>query len=428
VATPRPAAGGVPAPGDQGRRIPGLDGLRAIAACSILIYHASSNAVGTGPLMLLVPPLREGVTLFFCLSGFLLYRTFAAAMIRGTRRPSIRRYALRRLLRIAPAYWLVLVLTTLVLDDMTGLRSADGLSVLGRQALLVANYSPRTIWSGLTPSWSLAIELVFYIALPVLAVLATRLVRNRPGRRAAVAAACVPPLLLLAVGVIGKLAVTLIGGGEEDTAEHSWHAVFDGGFLTHADLFSFGMGLAVLHVLSADGALAIPAWVDRAIGRALLYLGPLFLVVGMYTVPAYLYHPVIGLLAAVLLAKLVLPARRASAPGLMLRTLERPAMVYLGVISYSIFLWNNTVTVFLREHHLLASANSAPGLLLDIGIVACVTLALSALTYRYVERPFLNARPRHAAEPPASDSGRLSRKAAARAVPTRRNGARAVRG
>jgi peptidoglycan/LPS O-acetylase OafA/YrhL len=424
VAPPRAAAGGAPAPGDEGRQIPGLDGLRALAACSILVYHASSGGVGSGPLMLFIPPLREGVTLFFCLSGFLLYRVFAASLIRGTRPPSIRRYALRRLLRIAPAYWVALVATTLLLDGTTGLRSVDGLSVLGRQALLVANYSPRTIWSGLTPSWSLAIELVFYISLPVLAVLATRLVRRRPGRRAAVAAACLPPLLLFAVGVIGKLGVTLIGGGEQDTIEHSWHAVFDGGFVTHADLFSFGMGLAVLHVLSADGALTIPAWVDTVLGRVLLYLAPLFLIVGMYTLPPYVYHPVIGLFAALLLAKLVLPARAVSAPGLMLRTLERPAMVYLGVISYSIFLWNNTVTVFLDEHHLLASAQSVPGLLLDIGLVACATLALSALSYRYVERPFLNARPRHGAEPPAS----VSRRAAARVVPTRRSGARAVQG
>jgi peptidoglycan/LPS O-acetylase OafA/YrhL len=400
VSPPLPAAGATPAPGDRGRRIPGLDGLRAVAACSILIYHASSHAGSRGPLMLLIPPLREGVTLFFCLSGFLLYRTFAAALIRGTPRPSVRRYALRRLLRIAPAYWFILVLTTLALGDMTALRSVDGLSVLGRQALLVANYSPRTIWSGLTPSWSLAIELVFYILLPVLAVLAMRLVRNRPGRRRALAAACVPPLLLLAVGVIGKVAVTLFSAGEQDTIQHSWHAVLDGGFLTHADLFSFGMGLAILHVLSADGALAVPGWVDQVLSRVLLYIAPLVLIVGMYTLPLYVYHPIIGLLAALLLAKLVLPARATSGPGLLLRTLERPAMVYLGVISYSIFLWNNTVTVFLHQHHLLASPRTGPGLALDIAIVACVTLALSALTYRYVERPFLNARPRHATDPP----------------------------
>src|SRR4051794_29749582 len=102
-------------------RIDGLDGLRAIAACSILIFHVWSTNAPTqtaapfGTLTLLLPPLREGVTLFFCLSGFLLYRPFAAALVRGTRPPPRARYALRRLLRIAPAYWLVLVVTALTL-------------------------------------------------------------------------------------------------------------------------------------------------------------------------------------------------------------------------------------------------------------------------------------------------------------------------
>ena len=44
---------------------------------------------------------------------------------------------------------------------------------------------------------------------------------------------------------------------------------------------------------------------------------------------------------------------------------------------------------FLFEHHLLASSSSAPGLLLDMVVVSAVTIAVSALTYRYVERPFL---------------------------------------
>jgi peptidoglycan/LPS O-acetylase OafA/YrhL len=410
----RAPAGALPAPGDGGRRIPGLDGLRAVAACSVLIFHASSNAGTSGPLMLVIPPLREGVTLFFCLSGFLLYRSFAAALIRGKRRPSIRRYALRRLLRIAPAYWFVLVLTTLMLANTTSLRSVEGLSLLGRQAALVANYSPSTIWSGLTPSWSLAIELVFYLLLPLLALVSMRMVRNRPGRRRAVAAACLPPFALLAAGVMGKIAATMIGGGGADSIDHTWHAVLDGGFLTHADLFSFGMGLAILHVLSSDGALAIPSWVGPALTRVLLYAGPLVFVVGLYVLPLYVYHSLMGLFAALLLAKLVLPARDGPARGLLLRALERPAIVFLGTISYSIFLWNNTVTLFLDQHHLLASRGTAQGLLLDIGLVACVTLALSAATYRYVERPFLSRRPRHATNPPAPGSDVPARTAVSR--------------
>ena len=394
-----------PAPGDGGLRIPGLDGLRAIAACAVLIFHASSNASASGALMVVFPSLREGVTLFFCLSGFLLYRPFAAALIRGTRPPSIRRYLLRRLLRIAPAYWFVLVLTALMLGSTAEYRGLDGLSLLGRQALLVANYSPHSIWSGLTPSWTLAIEAVFYLVLPVLAVAALRLVRDRRHWRG-LTAAWLPPLVLLAVGLIGKLAVALIGGGSADSVDHDWHAVLDGSFVTHADLFSFGMGLAILHVLSADGAFSVPRWVAGTLNRVLLYVAPLLLIVGVFTLNAYIYHPVMALMATILLAKVVLPARKAPRPSLLLRTLETRPMLYLGTISYSIFLWNNTVTLFLHQHGLLAGTRTTAGVVLDIAIVACVTLVLSALTYRFVERPFLLRRAPHAAD--ASASGRRS--------------------
>ncbi len=385
------------------RRIEGLDGLRAIAACAVLIFHVwSTNApmqtgAALGPMTLLLPPLREGVTLFFCLSGFLLYRPFAAALIRGTRPPSSRRYALRRLLRIAPAYWVVLLVTVLALEPRVRLSDAGDLSILGRQALLIANDAPSTIWSGLTPSWSLAVELVFYAVLPLLA--AAALAQRRRGR-SAMAAAWLPPAALLAFGVIGKLAVALFTSGAQDSTAHTWHAVLDASFLTHADLFSFGMAVAVWHVLVEGGTGRPPLRLEALLTRTLVYAGLPALFVGYYVVPAYLYHPLTALLAALLIAKLVVLAPAAPTRGFLLRTLERPSVVYLGVISYSIFLWNSTLSYLLFRHGLLARSTSAPGLLLDMVVVAAVTIAVSALTYRFVERPFLQARSPRAKQRP----------------------------
>jgi peptidoglycan/LPS O-acetylase OafA/YrhL len=281
----------------------------------------------------------------------------------------------------------------------------------------VANYSPHSIWSGLTPSWTLAIEVVFYLVLPVLALAALRLVRDRRhwgGSRAA----WLPPLVLLAVGLVGKLAVGLIGGGSADSVEHNWHAVLDGSFVTHADLFSFGMGLAILHVLSADGAFTVPGWIAGTLDRVLLYVAPLLLVVGVFTLNAYVYHPVMALMATILLAKVVLPARQAPRPSLLLRTLETRPMLYLGTISYSIFLWNNTVTLFLHQHGLLAGTDTTAGVMLDIAIVACVTLVLSALTYRFVERPFLRRRPHHTTVAATPSRRSLSLRRSSRLAPT----------
>jgi peptidoglycan/LPS O-acetylase OafA/YrhL len=408
-----PAGAGQPAAGPRFR---GLDGVRALAACSILVFHVWTAGPGSyGPITLLLPILRDGVTLFFCLSGFLLYRPFAAAIICRRKSPSVRRYALRRVLRIAPAYWIVLLASTILLGDASSLRDGHGLALVGRQALLVANYDPSTIWSGLVPSWTLAIELVFYLVLPLLALASVQLARSRSSHRGTVVAACVPAAGLFAVGVVAKLAVTLLGSGKEGSFEldHTWHAVLDASFLTHADLFAYGMIVAVLHVLSADRNWVVPNWLDGLLTRVLAYLGIPAVAAGYYTLPVYLYESLVGCLGALLLLRLVLPGRTAR-PGLLLRTFERPTMVYLGTISYSIFLWNATVTFFLRDHGLLASTRWAPGLLLDIAIVAAVTIPLAALTYRFVELPFLQARRTRSGasereEPARTSRGRLGR-------------------
>ena len=97
--------------------------MRALAACSILVFHCwlDSSSDGTpanlGPISrYLIPQFPLGVTLFFTLSGFLLYRPFVAALMRGRERPNVWRYLKNRALRILPAYWFILFVVALVLQ------------------------------------------------------------------------------------------------------------------------------------------------------------------------------------------------------------------------------------------------------------------------------------------------------------------------
>jgi peptidoglycan/LPS O-acetylase OafA/YrhL len=105
-------------------RIPGVEGLRAVAATAIVVLHAWSIPADVGSaaspswLTIFANPLNEGVTLFFVLSGFLLWRPFARAVIDARDLPSLRRYARNRLLRILPAYWAVLLASALVLESV----------------------------------------------------------------------------------------------------------------------------------------------------------------------------------------------------------------------------------------------------------------------------------------------------------------------
>jgi peptidoglycan/LPS O-acetylase OafA/YrhL len=105
-------------------RIAGIEGLRAFAAGAIVVLHAFSIPaaagviVNSGWLTVASIPLNAGVTLFFVLSGFLLWRPFASAVASGRDLPSLSRYARNRTLRILPAYWVVLAVSALVLQSV----------------------------------------------------------------------------------------------------------------------------------------------------------------------------------------------------------------------------------------------------------------------------------------------------------------------
>ena len=87
-------------------RLPALDALRAVGAAAVIGTHVgfSTGAISRFEWGGLLARLDVGVAIFFVLSGFLLFRPFAAAVATGADRPSVRRYLWRRALRILPAY------------------------------------------------------------------------------------------------------------------------------------------------------------------------------------------------------------------------------------------------------------------------------------------------------------------------------------
>ena len=83
--------------------------MRALAViCVVAVHTISESAFDSSLVDRLVLHLNIGVTIFFVISGFLLYRPFIASRTTGADAPRLRDYARRRVLRILPAYWLVL--------------------------------------------------------------------------------------------------------------------------------------------------------------------------------------------------------------------------------------------------------------------------------------------------------------------------------
>ncbi|MEX0768848.1 MAG: acyltransferase, partial [Microthrixaceae bacterium] len=99
-------------------RLPALDGCRALAAVGVLITHVSLLSGFSNRSTTLGPYLARmdvGVSVFFVLSGFLLYRPFVAARFAGQPSSDIGSYARRRVLRIIPAYWVALTVVGFIL-------------------------------------------------------------------------------------------------------------------------------------------------------------------------------------------------------------------------------------------------------------------------------------------------------------------------
>ena len=166
-----------PPPGNP--RFPLFDGLRAIAAGSILVTHvaAITSFNRLNPLGAYTARLNMGVAFFFVISGFLLYRPFLAARFAGRPGPRIRDYARRRVLRIVPAYWLALTVLAATVG-LCGVFTGDWWIYYG----FLQNTRLSTTLCGIGAAWSLAIEASFYVALPIWALLMARVQRGRPAR------------------------------------------------------------------------------------------------------------------------------------------------------------------------------------------------------------------------------------------------------
>jgi peptidoglycan/LPS O-acetylase OafA/YrhL len=364
-----------PPPGHP--RFPGLDALRAIAALGVLFSHSAYTSGATahawyGPLM---AQGVSGVTVFFVLSGFLLYRPFLAADVDGLRPIALRDYARRRALRIIPAYWLALTAIALWLG-LDEVFSGDWWRYYG----FLQVYSPRTSLHGLAAAWTLCVEVSFYALLPLYALTLRRLARGRSRMWRLNAD-------LAALAVLAAISVGL----------RAW-ALFDIGGVIPITLagtfawFAIGMSFAVL---SVRGLKVNPALCWAAAGAALLLMAE-----GLqglqYSPRQWLFQHVVS---AGMAAALVAPAVLGEGGRIRALLTWRPLML-TGVISYGIYLWQGAWVVKLPDHGFLALT----------ALTVLASLATAALSYRLLERPLMRLKNRRR-DPPRTAAGQASARA-----------------
>jgi peptidoglycan/LPS O-acetylase OafA/YrhL len=383
---PAPAGGHVdpvvaPPPGNP--RFPHVDGLRAIAALSVLVYHTAYSAGATGAWYgPVVGRLEIGVALFFAISGFLLYRPFFAAHHAGAPRIRTRDYLRRRVLRIVPAYWLALTVLA-IYPGLLGVFTGDWWIYYGFGQI----YQLETFVNGIPQAWTLCVEATFYLALPFYALAMRGLCRGRSRRTVVTIELGVLALLALASVVFRTLAIA-----SGPTVVFSWLPGMFGWFAP-------GMALAVVSVvLHERGRPWAPmAAVARHPGLVWLAAGAAFAVMAL-TVSAPLPTGTIYtegesfriyVLSALVAILVLLPAvAGAEQGGWPRRLLMLPWLAWLGLISYGIFLWHHTLMSWLVGQGVMDWVPSS-GFIVLTALTLVLAVICATGSYYVVERPIL---------------------------------------
>jgi peptidoglycan/LPS O-acetylase OafA/YrhL len=366
-----------------GRRFAEAEGLRAVAALAIVVFHvgvAAGVVGGTGPAGPYVQHLNVGVSVFFVLSAFLLYRPFVAARLSGDAAPRTGPYLWRRALRILPGYWVALFLGVYVVEQST-LGPARHIVLY---VTLTQIYSAATALGGLVVAWSLCTEASFYAYLPLHAWVMRRW--SAGDLESKVRGEYLVCAGLYAVSILFKVFVR---------SDHELTSTWLPSFL---DTFALGMALAVATVAAerrgAPGPASrfVAAFPGRVWAGALL----LYLLIANIDYPAGLDDPVtsfqyvshqslFGLVAVALVAPAVLATGSGGPVGAVLRS--RPAQ-WVGRISFGIFLWHLPIVGRLDADLAPAGATSLPFFEL-LGLTLLVTLAIALASWTLVERPLL---------------------------------------
>lgn len=325
-------------------RQPQLDGLRAVAVTFVMAFHFVPGVDRFAPLGSI------GVRLFFVLSGFLITRILLQSRQWPTG-SALRVFYARRALRIFPLFYLVLALAALV--NIGPVRQTIGWHVT---YLTNAYLFDRGSWHGsISHLWSLAVEEQFYLVWPVVML-------TLPERRL--------PAVIATMMIAAPISRLLVGGPMNSV-------------LPTSCLDSLGAGA----LLALPTARAAMMKVGRVAGV------PLFIV---SLVIRYAGHSSAGLDALLdagvsLTSAWIIGRAAGGIGGSIGGLLSSPPIVYLGTISYGVYLFHGFMPYVLGRY--VEGFLDMPWPLRAL-LLTSATIAVASVSWRVFERRFLALKPR----------------------------------
>lgn len=361
------------------RRYEELEAYRGVAAILIVVFHVyqytreapgviSYRFEGTlwGTVLL---SLQMLAALFFTLSGFVVFLPFARAAISQSRRYPLRGFMVRRLVRIVPAYYAVVILVWTL--RYAGMR--ENWEDLLLHLSFTHVFSSQYIFWTVGPTWALAIEVLFYLFLllfgPFIYWLGSQFAA--PNQRALTIGLCVGGLGVLSL--LYKYWAFYLAQIPQDV-----FAIYFGP-LAKLDSFALGMLLAVVVASLGDKPLLShsTALLLRLLGLSgIVALALIGQAIGLY------FHTLFSAAFTLIVASTVLAPMGSSFQRLM----QAKPLLALGLISYSLYLWHEPILRELGARNILISQDPA-AFFRNVLILLPLALLAATASYWIIEYP-----------------------------------------
>lgn len=355
-----------------------ITGLRGIAALWVVVYHiwvgmGEQNITSYG---IDITPFfigEFGVDIFFVLSGFAVFLPCAYA-IKHNLKISWKSFYLRRTARLFPAYHLQLFIISLIFSS--GLYASD-ISFLDaiKHIFLLQNIPPSNSTQILGVYWTLPVEMNFYLSIPILFFMIKRL-------------GIVFTLFfcVFTCGIYRYFIFHIYGNNEL-----LWLQINQ--LFGRLDEFAIGIAASMFFVLSDKAGIFYTSqknkdWLWLSIGiigiiSCIYYFelsgGKQYYYEGHFSL--FLFDTILAISIGILIIALTLEGKMGTA------LFANPLMIFLGTISYGIYLWHSLIFTLLIDHFpIMTQINFLQEAMLGIGVI----IAVASLSYFLVEKPIMN--------------------------------------
>ena len=332
-----------------------IDGLRALAIIPVVLFHAGFDIFAGGYI---------GVDIFFVISGYLITTIIINDLV--NQKFSFIHFFIRRVRRLMPmaiTVYLFVLATFFFLYPVS--YFADIVKTATSSALFISNiyfwrqggYFAQDIdLNPLLHTWSLSVEEQFYFLFPVFLVLLFRYIENTFLK-----------IFIILLGIAASITMAVIYAPSPE----SWAAFY----LLPTRMYELAIGSIVAFLLFFYPEQKLRDLKFLKLAGIVLLIAPVFWFDEFTSFPSY------NALIPVLGTALVLYCRRDS--GLIDKTLAWQPLVYIGLISYSLYLWHWPLFVIRNWIY------DEPGVLVTTAFIL-VSVCLSVISHRYIEKPFRN--------------------------------------